>query len=260
MKRSRYTLSSLLTAAVFGVTTYAHADTYRLEKDAAFETGCFAMCDCPVSIESLTGSFTLRHLAFDGLFDVYEVSDVQWMLPRIPQPVAITGSGTYRVGGEFAIQERLSLDLSVDGSETRHFDSGLVAGGGEFPRIDIVISLNGLVTCTDTVFDVRAASVTPTSHEVFPTSLQPRVIPSPFHNRTQVLLDLSTSAPVDLQIFDVRGRVVRSLLAGIWLTPGPHTIEWDGRSEDGVECAAGVYIVRSRAGEWRGESRVVKSR
>ena len=260
MKSARHAKSSLLIASMLGATLQAEAETYKLESPAAFETGCFAMCDCPVSTEPLTGTFALRHRAFDGLFDVYEVSDVRWTLPRIPQPVAITGSGTYRVGGEFAIQERLSLDLSIDGNEQRHFDSGLVAGGGEFPRIEIVISLNGLMTCTDTVFDVRAASVTPTSHEVFPTTLQPRVIPSPFHSRTQVLLEIGTSAPVDLQILDVRGRVVRSLLAGIWLTPGPHAIEWDGRSEDGVECAAGVYIVRSRAGDRRGESRVVKSR
>ncbi len=260
MKLARHTLSSLFTAAVFGVTPHVQAETYRLESAAAFETGCFAMCDCPVSTEPLAGTFALRHLEFDGLFDVYEVSDVQWMLPRTPQPVAITGSGTYRVGGEFAIQERLSLDLTIDGNEPRHFDSGLLAGGGEFPRIEIVISLNGLVTCTDSVFDVRAASATPTSYEVFPATLQQRVIPSPFHNRTQVLLEMSGGGPVDLQIFDVRGRVVRSLLAGTWLTPGPHAIEWDGRSEDGVECAAGVYIVRSRAGERRGESRVVKSR
>jgi len=260
MKLAHHAPSSLFAAAVLGVTLQVQAETYRLESEAAFETGCFALCDCPVSIEALAGTFTLRHLVFDGLFDVYEVSVVRWALPRNPLPVAITGSGTYRVGGEFAIQERLSLDLSIDGKEPQHFDSGLVAGGGEFPRIDIVISLNGLVTCTDTVFDVRASSSWPTGYEAFPATLPQRVVPSPFHSRTHVLLDLRGDAAVDLQIFDVRGRVVRSLLAGTWLTPGPHAIEWDGRSADGVECAAGVYIVRSRAGERVFENRVVKMR
>ncbi len=260
MQLARHAHSSLFIASVLGATLQAEAETYQLESEAAFETGCFGMCDCPVSTEALAGTFALRHLAFDGLFDVYEVSGVQWTLPRIPQPVAITGSGTYRVGGEFAVQEQLSLDLSIDGNESQHFDSGVIAGGGEFPRIEIVISLNGLVTCTDTVFDVRAASLTPTGYEIFPATLQQRVVPSPFRNRTQVLLEVGGGAPVDLQIFDVRGRVVRSLLTKTWLTSGPHAIDWDGRSQDGAECAAGVYIVRSRAGERAGESRVVKTR
>ncbi len=63
--------------------------------------------------------------------------------------------GTYRIGGEFAVEQQLSLDLRVDAEDLTHFDSGLVAGGGDFPSLDIPISVNGGV-CFDTVIDLHA--------------------------------------------------------------------------------------------------------
>jgi hypothetical protein len=90
----------------------------------------------------------------DGFFALYAVEDLEWTLPGEP-PRDVRGSGTYRVGGESASMHQLELDLSIDGGEAQHFDSGLVAGGGEFPRISIAVSVNSMV-CFDTVFDIRA--------------------------------------------------------------------------------------------------------
>ncbi len=68
------------------------------------------------------------------------------------------GFGTYKVGGEFAVQHQLKLLLKVDREESALFDRGLVPGGGNFPRIDIPISISGAV-CFDTVIDIHAAPV-----------------------------------------------------------------------------------------------------
>ncbi len=84
------------------------------------------------------------------------MTNVRWRATIFGKDASITGSGTYRVGGEFAVEQQLALDLAIGGDPPRHFDSGLVPGGGEFPKIATTISLHSQ-TCFDTVIDVRAA-------------------------------------------------------------------------------------------------------
>jgi hypothetical protein len=73
------------------------------------------------------------------------------------QDVRITGSGTYRIGGEFARQHQLVLELTIGDETPQQFDSGLIPGGAAFPdMLPIVISINGMV-CFDTVIDIRSS-------------------------------------------------------------------------------------------------------
>jgi len=53
--------------------------------------------------------------------------------------------------------------------------------------------------------------------------------------------------PAALAIYDVRGRLVRSLWAGV-LPEGGFDLTWDGTGASGTRCAPGVYIVRLDAG------------
>lgn len=130
--------------------------TYMLEDQSTYDHGCFPPCMCPMmETARVTGKFHLRPIGFDGLFWNYEVSDVSWTVHSSNQELAITGSGTYSVGGEFAVEHRLQLDLKVGSNPPEHFDSGIVFGGGEFPRIVIEISIHGGF-CLDTVIAVHA--------------------------------------------------------------------------------------------------------
>src|SRR5688572_27468942 len=115
---------------------------YRLLPESEHQEGCFDPCDCITHyISTLTGTFRLRQTSVDPLFTNYEVSEVVWQAPEINRTA--TGSGTYRVGGEFALTHQLVLDLQLSGyQEAMHFDSLLVPGGSEFPVIDIVITVN----------------------------------------------------------------------------------------------------------------------
>jgi hypothetical protein len=67
--------------------------------------------------------------------------------------------------------------------------------------------------------------------------------PSPTRGRAQVSLTLARSGPVAADIFDARGRLVRSLHAGT-MEAGSHTLRWDGSSSSGAQAAAGVYWIR----------------
>src|SRR2546430_7065633 len=64
------------------------------------------------------------------------------MIRRPPRSTLFPYTTLFRSGGEVAVRQQLSLSLRVGDGEPAHFDSGLAEGGGEFPRIDILISVN----------------------------------------------------------------------------------------------------------------------
>jgi beta-glucanase (GH16 family) len=71
--------------------------------------------------------------------------------------------------------------------------------------------------------------------------------PNPFNPRTTLRYELPQAGPVRLEIFDLRGRRVRELVAGV-LEAGSHAVTWDGRDHRGGEVATGVYLARISLG------------
>jgi glucose/arabinose dehydrogenase len=65
-----------------------------------------------------------------------------------------------------------------------------------------------------------------------------------FHVQISFAYTLSASARVEMDLYDVRGRLVRRLLAPGLQPAGPHTENWDGRDQDGRSVPAGLYFVR----------------
>lgn len=72
-------------------------------------------------------------------------------------------------------------------------------------------------------------------------------VPNPFNPQTVIIFDLADSGPARLDIYDLRGRHVRSLVAAD-LPAGRHQGLWDGRDARGRNVAAGVYQARLEAG------------
>ncbi len=80
-------------------------------------------------------------------------------------------------------------------------------------------------------------------------TLQPNH-PNPFNPSTEVKLYIPSDAgDVDLRIdiYDMAGRRVRSLHQG-YVTPGWHSVTWEGRDDRGRPQASGIYFLRARAG------------
>lgn len=67
--------------------------------------------------------------------------------------------------------------------------------------------------------------------------------PNPFNPRTSLRFTLGEPAAVRLRIFDLRGRVTRTIDCGL-LDAGEHAQIWDGRDDDGSSVASGNYLVR----------------
>ncbi len=69
--------------------------------------------------------------------------------------------------------------------------------------------------------------------------------PNPSHGSTVFSFKLPTRAAARLEIFDVRGMRVRTVLREE-LEEGLHTVSWDGRDQRGQRPASGVYYARLR--------------
>jgi parallel beta-helix repeat protein len=74
--------------------------------------------------------------------------------------------------------------------------------------------------------------------------------PNPFNPTTLIAFELDRSSTVDLRVYDVSGRLVRTLLHGAPRGKGAHRTPWNGRDAQGRQVAAGVYYYRLEAAGW----------
>lgn len=93
--------------------------------------------------------------------------------------------------------------------------------------------------------------------EVF--SLAP-LAPNPARTPIEVLFDVPPrGGAVDLRVFDVAGRLVRTLQHGD-AAPGRHRALWDGRDEQGNRSAFGIYVLVMKAPGYTATRKLVLAR
>jgi len=90
-----------------------------------------------------------------------------------------------------------------------------------------------------------------------PQSLLGIASPNPVLGRyTKIHFSLARSERVRLEIVDLSGRTVRTLLDEL-IGPGERTKVWDGRNESGQPVPAGVYFYRLLTPEFRASNKLV---
>ena len=80
--------------------------------------------------------------------------------------------------------------------------------------------------------------------------------PNPTNRFTQFQYELSQPSGVRITIYDVTGRLVRTLVDS-WQAPGVHPVAWDSRDNRGLEVPSGTYFMRIQAGALRHGNKVV---
>jgi len=70
--------------------------------------------------------------------------------------------------------------------------------------------------------------------------------PNPFKNFTTISFDMPENQKIKIRIFDVRGRIIRTLINEDQ-SAGFKSILWDGKNEDGDEVSAGIYFYQMYA-------------
>lgn len=114
--------------------------------------------------------------------------------------------------------------------------------------------------CHEGVVTVTGASDTPESPGALPAVRLLPAQPSPFSRTTTICYELPAGGPVRLQIYDLAGRRVRTLVQQSAASPGAHRVVWDGRDAQGIPVPAGVYACRLEAGATRVTERVIRLR
>jgi hypothetical protein len=72
--------------------------------------------------------------------------------------------------------------------------------------------------------------------------------PNPFGRETTIRWVVPQDGPVSLRVFDVGGRLVRTLVNGS-MSAGPGAVVWDGRDGEGRRLSTGVYFYRLDAAQ-----------
>lgn len=72
--------------------------------------------------------------------------------------------------------------------------------------------------------------------------------PNPFNPETRITFDLPAESVVQLSVYDLLGRQVRTLVND-QRPAGTYTVSWDARDEAGARVSSGIYVYRLQAGE-----------
>jgi len=120
----------------------------------------------------------------------------------------------------------LSLSMSVDGTN-------LLAGTTEYGVWTRPLS--------------EMLTITGVNAEVVPRTMSLRSYPNPFNPNTTIRYSLLETGRVRLAIYDVTGRLVRTLLDGV-RNAGDQRVFWDGKDDRGSLVGSGVYLYQLEAG------------
>ncbi len=157
---------------------------------------------------------------------------------------SFAGGFTTKTAGASPAEYELAFD-SATAAEDSLYTATLTLSTRDDSSLPGSTNLDDLVVHLEAY--VQNGSGTPDS-EVSALALSPGR-PNPFAGSTALSLALPLPSEVDVVVYDVIGRVIRTLQAGV-MSAGEHAITWDGRDQTGVPVASGIYFCRADVGEW----------
>jgi hypothetical protein len=83
--------------------------------------------------------------------------------------------------------------------------------------------------------------------------------PNPFGHQTTIAFTIARESVVEVEVFDVRGRKVRSLVDEV-RAPGRHQTMWDSKDDRGSSVSPGVYFYQMKVGSYRSVKKMVAIR
>lgn len=180
-------------------------------------------------------------------------------LPALPTArgglgAAVLGDSVFVVGGQDVTNQVLADVLLLDGNAWRVQPRLNVARVGaavvEAGEVLYVIGgegPNGRVLDSVERWDVRGVMTASEEGAASSPFGLASSYPNPFRTATTLRFTTAGTASVQLDVFDLRGRLVARLL-DTPLPAGSHTAAWDGHGLDGRPVGSGVYLGRLRQG------------
>ncbi len=81
--------------------------------------------------------------------------------------------------------------------------------------------------------------------------------PNPFSYQTKISFTVPTRSFATVEVYDTQGRRIRDLVGGYFI-PGQYQVIWDGKDNNGLKMASGVYYIKlsTKSGKVRSEKEV----
>ncbi|MFO7655139.1 MAG: S8 family serine peptidase [Candidatus Krumholzibacteriia bacterium] len=206
-----------------------------------------------------------------------EVANSMWFAARDtirvirPRVVAPNGGQMLMAGSPYDIQWENPDDWRVDYADLLYSPDGgtswsLIATGvpGTTYSWTVPVGITQEALVRVMLYDDKGAMGYDTSDATFqvtdsatairesglPTAFALRQnVPNPFNPVTEIRFDLPQAAHTKLSIYDLRGRLIRTLVDAE-LPGGFHSAVWDGKDGTGIRAASGVYIYTIEAGSF----------
>jgi hypothetical protein len=80
--------------------------------------------------------------------------------------------------------------------------------------------------------------------------------PNPFNPSTKFTVDVPRLTNVDVVVYDLLGRKIRTLMSGE-MTPDSYQMEWDGTDGQGATVPTGIYFIRMIADEFSAVQKIM---
>jgi len=197
-------------------------------------------------------------VGLDGAGDLQALSLTLGWNRAVVEPVGVTA------GELVTSQEAVLLSPGPGRADGALLGAGAGFGQGLFAmvRFRAVASGHPAITVEQTIgrdaanqpVAITVAAPLAVASNVSITELQP-VIPNPAPGHATVLYSLAKGGPVDVAIYSVDGRRVKTLVRGSQ-EPGRYQLQWNGTDDRGALLRSGAYFVRFEAGAVR-RSRLV---
>lgn len=136
------------------------------------------------------------------------------------------------------------LEFLLENLEAGTYEIGVSAMYNDFES-----SING------SFITIEPTSVTETVISPFNTELSGNY-PNPFNPETVIKFSVSESQRVSIEIFNVKGQKVKTLLNEN-MEKGQHRIVWNGRDDNGRQAGSGMYFYRMRAGKYTNTKKMI---
>ena len=148
------------------------------------------------------------------------------------------------------------ISLSEFASETVLLE--LVTDSGEYSNCDWAHWADLLITAEGAGLEAPNRMVE-ANQSVRETKLLSNY-PNPFNPETWIPYQLAEAADVSMKIYDVSGRLVRTISVGFkpvgYYLTRERAAYWDGRNETGESVSSGVYFIQFTAGDFSATQRI----
>ncbi|HEU4334501.1 MAG TPA: FlgD immunoglobulin-like domain containing protein [Candidatus Eisenbacteria bacterium] len=174
----------------------------------------------------------------------------------VPPSTALAFIKTLNPAAGYALTNFLTANMtSIDATWTHHSISIAIDASlpGQLLQIGFANTTTGYISAgvfyDNVVFHDATTTAVETSASRLPAALSASVSPNPLNPGGLLSFRTSSAGSVSAAMFDLNGRLVRTLLDGAALPAGTHTVAIDGRDRNGATLPSGVYFYRVTSGD-----------